>query len=481
MCLEPRTIVNRSRYLRPDSGQPLYLRVPCGHCSECREMYRNEWRLRSQFEALGCLGSDGFVLFDTLTYSNQYLPRLSDFIPVPLFCDFPCFSKAHLDKFFTTLRNRLRRSGYDIDGKLRYLVAEEYGSLTHTARPHYHVLFFVSFSVDPFYFSELVAQCWPYGRTDGVSYRGRTYVLYHTLFTRHFDTRRIVGYVSKYVTKDINYSRLASSRLSRLRDLDSELYFYAKDFVRPTHYQSKGFGYDTLLKYFSPAYLSSNAYIPVPFDNGLPRRIALPPSLVRKAFYLHCRVPLKTVPSVTLKGRKRSVILYRQHWFATSLLIKYKVNNVQSQVFSLAHRLSLGSPDKLDPESALSALYFDGRLLSSKKSPEEVIKSQYSVACGYRNYAGYDVGQVSKRPVMSPVDLGSSLEGFKKSSTPLSFITLHDFDKSCCCHDPSVDKLVSDYNASVAEYGDQRLKVDQIVSRCQTIFKHLYESYVEFY
>ena len=127
-----------------------YLLVPCGHCEECNLKKQNDLVFRAYYEYLSCQHDKGFVLFQTLTYSEEH---------VPLAGGFRFFRKKDLQKFLKRLRKKLCDAGYNVsDGQLRYLVSCEYGSKHY--RPHYHFLFFVHFSIDPAVFDSLVRECW---------------------------------------------------------------------------------------------------------------------------------------------------------------------------------------------------------------------------------------------------------------------------------------------------------------------------------
>ena len=63
-CLNPQRVFNSSL------GE--YLSVPCGHCEYCRKIRERVWARRLELHAK----SSGYVLFFTLTYSNQFLPKV---------------------------------------------------------------------------------------------------------------------------------------------------------------------------------------------------------------------------------------------------------------------------------------------------------------------------------------------------------------------------------------------------------------------
>lgn len=104
-----------------DDSLPIYLAVPCGHCSLCRARYVNELSARCRCETFA---SPYKPLFITLTYDNAHLP--SDGV-----------SLDDCQRFLKRLRINLSRTfGHNIS--LRYVLASEYGHNTH--RPHYHLI-----------------------------------------------------------------------------------------------------------------------------------------------------------------------------------------------------------------------------------------------------------------------------------------------------------------------------------------------------
>ena len=121
----------------------------CGKCDACNRKNRAEWRLRTYFEAQRCLNENGFVLFDTLTYCDDAIKRYSDVFPemdIPVSFDYFSFSRDDVQKFFKRLRTNLKRNGYDVDKRLKYILSSEYGSseqtegFKNTHRPHNHVV-----------------------------------------------------------------------------------------------------------------------------------------------------------------------------------------------------------------------------------------------------------------------------------------------------------------------------------------------------
>ena len=82
MCLNPIKIRNPTKKIARSGGQKLMLEVQCNKCAECVLAKRAEWNFRSYQELQNTLRNGGFVYFDTLTYSNEHLPMLSDYIDI---------------------------------------------------------------------------------------------------------------------------------------------------------------------------------------------------------------------------------------------------------------------------------------------------------------------------------------------------------------------------------------------------------------
>lgn len=99
---------------------PVFMAVPCGHCSLCKEKKARDWQTRCLAET-AC--SDYPPLFITLTYRPDALP--ADGV-----------SKDDVQKFMKRLRKRVSKDGFS--GSLRYVLVSEYGKNTH--RAHYHML-----------------------------------------------------------------------------------------------------------------------------------------------------------------------------------------------------------------------------------------------------------------------------------------------------------------------------------------------------
>lgn len=248
MCVDKKLYITKSHLISLDHFQPGYINVNCGKCCECLDSRKNDWYIRSYYEALDCIRKGGFCLFDTLTYRDSDLPTIRrvlfedrkkmdwDFSSVPDDLNFPCFSKRDVQLFFKRLRKH-----FD-DESVRFFLCGEYGSEDEyvdergnvrvgTARPHYHVIFFVTASVDPIEFSRIVASEWIHGRTDGVPYKGVLYVRSKRLFRVHpcdYHFNNLINYFQKYTLKNGEFQKEIDSRIYRLvkNDVDENEYYF---------------------------------------------------------------------------------------------------------------------------------------------------------------------------------------------------------------------------------------------------------------
>ncbi len=115
-----------SCYIYSEDGEciPLYMPVPCGHCTCCRERKRNEWACRAICEAQSHNSVPWFI---TLTYAPQNYPSCG-------------VCKEDVQKFLKRFRINCKRDGIDLSDKFRYFLVSEYGKNTH--RGHYHAIFY---------------------------------------------------------------------------------------------------------------------------------------------------------------------------------------------------------------------------------------------------------------------------------------------------------------------------------------------------
>ena len=300
MCLSPITILNPTKYVSVRYRDRFLMQVPCGKCAECLTNKSNEWNYRIYRHSLDYFQKGGFVHFTTLTYSNDYLPHISDYISVDKSVDFPCFNSSHIRTFVAALRQKCKRSyGSNFD----YFIVSEYGTNEHaTHRPHYHALFFVSGGISEFEFSKMIAKYWFYGRTDGMPYKSANYVSKNTFRHSSNNSLAALRYVTKYIQKSCEFqlqidkrvrlilnsvcSKFESQGLDEWRE--SSHYWRLCDILfrrfNQFHRQSTHLG-ESVVNSIDVAGLFDNPYLLMPDCNSVIKRIPLPTYYKRKFFY----------------------------------------------------------------------------------------------------------------------------------------------------------------------------------------------------
>lgn len=451
MCTSPLHIVNPSRWIDPQSSQQLFVTVPCGRCSECQASQTNEWSLRLYYEQLSAVANDCYVIFDTLTYSPAFLPRLSDFVgTLPSRLDFPCFSKRDIDLFLANLRARF---GVGI----RYFIASEYGHDHQQAvpfRPHYHCLFFVPNRIPPLVFSRAVSEIWHRGRTDGIPYRPASYVVGNVFRS---PSSKVTSYVIKYVCKSFAYSSLVRNRINKLRhsyyDISSKVVY---DLLPQRHYQSLSLGYGFLSKIYSSAQLSDMDSLPVITKHGF-RHVGLPLSLRRKFFYNHRRVNGRVV------------------WEPNQHYTRFMTNHLSKRIAKLASALTRVCASSLANKVAEYVLVQRGRF-----SFDNPFDSYSRDNVGLRNYSSHD--RPLKFKIFTSVDIGSNRDGYsgvilRDGASDLSVFgpngevnyTRLDSLSKLVYYNSKFEKVLYDYYSCVSL--DPGRKVNQLKDRISNLFK----------
>lgn len=271
-CLTPVLVPNKARFFDISTKHPLLVYGRCGKCANCQQNNSAEWYFRALCEFEDTVKQGNYVQFVTLSYSSQYVPKLSyfeEFGSLTPAEDMFCFMSEDLRYFHSNLRSRLRRLGFPKDS-YKYFIASEYGHdnlyrdhrgrvRRGTNRPHYHCLFYVDRNIDPLVFSAAVQKSWQFGLTDGIgdSFLNKSpqYVLNNTFYSGVVGGRKVVNYVSKYVQKSSAYYKKLVKRvkivLHRLSNGDP---FYLRteegkrmrrclfDLSRQFHRQSLQFG-----------------------------------------------------------------------------------------------------------------------------------------------------------------------------------------------------------------------------------------------
>ena len=379
MCLNPIKLRTSSLYRSPNGYSKYYVEVPCCQCAECQQRTKNDWYIRNYFESEATWSSGSYVLFDTLTYDDQHIPTVSktllgtdidkfdsweseldcldkfqkeynipyDFqktISIFRKCNYTCFDYHDIQNFLKLLRIRLDRAGYIVNDNLRYFIASEYGhdelyvdskgkTRRGTARPHYHILFYVngSLNISPEVLSLFISTAWTNGRTDGIPYRDRSYVVGHNVFGPAYitDPNRLRGvqyYVSKYVCKDYEFHDSIDKRISYILtqlfyiSYDSDEYRERKRelhrFMDQFHRQSLEFGFQGVLN--SPDVMESivkEGKIRLPDKQKVVKEFSIPQYYIRKIFQ-------KCVKDSEGKP----------HWVWNDLGIEWKKNRIEDSI-----------------------------------------------------------------------------------------------------------------------------------------------------
>lgn len=307
-CASPLSIVNPSKVLSLDGGTPFVLSVPCGKCSKCRQTAHDEYYFRSYYQALSTFHKGGFVQAVALTYRDSCLPHLSNFfnnISKDGSLDFPCFNRRDVRLFILRLREHLARLGYDVKGKFQYFLVSEYGSaLGCTHRPHYHVLFYVLFDIDPLDFSRIVGKCWQLGISDTFPFKPASYVRHYTFGYKYcadtFAMQKKCMYVSKYVLKSSIFEKTLHKRIISIISRDYNLsgadlfnflqydgrsvYMQYYNQVKQFHRQSNGFG-SCLFDFNNIDDVLKTGMISIRDSHCVVRHIPLPMYYRRRLFY----------------------------------------------------------------------------------------------------------------------------------------------------------------------------------------------------
>lgn len=293
MCQHPIIIPTRKRLLSTQYREHMFQAVPCNDCEECHVNKQRQLQFRFYHEAI----DSKYVYFDTLTYSNQFLPHISDFYQdIPSSIDKPCFNRRHLNLFLKRLRRKLSYHLKLNRNAFKYALFSEYGADNrYSHRPHYHIIFFVKSDIPPLLFSQAVSESWQFGRTDGLPYRPKSYVLEH--LTLYSNSLRLTNYITKYVTKSSEYTKslqpINEFIDKNVKQDDFVSYSSYRSFKRKLRNQfkqftlmSKGIGI-SYLSTLSDSDIINLSFRPIVelYNNSFCQSLSLPLYYVRKLFY----------------------------------------------------------------------------------------------------------------------------------------------------------------------------------------------------
>lgn len=298
MCIYQREILNNSKYVDIHNPWRLKNTIKCGECVECLMEKQNEWILRTQSMYEETIKNGGFVIFDTLTYSEKNVPWTKSVIYnkfgyiIPKNLNFRCFCLEDIQKFFKRLRKQVEPKS------IRYYLAAEYGTTEgKTHRPHYHIMIYYTGNGTPEEISHKINECWQLGFTDGIDRKGSLYFYENCLFDSLSQSNMIAQkYVQKYLCKESEYQKRIKSKVYRIA---YELCQFDKKFLN-TYYGrlaildirrnlnqfrkiSKGYGLEFLEKINPEKYIDEQ-YIIVDDFNKVKRKIKLPNYYIRKLY-----------------------------------------------------------------------------------------------------------------------------------------------------------------------------------------------------
>ena len=223
-CLNPISILNPSKRFSACSDKFLF-DVPCGRCLSCQQSIQDDWFVRSYFQVLDTEKNGGVSYMVTLTYNDNSLPHFGDFLNFDDITTQSCFCKDDVVTFLDNLRHICRRT-YNVHFK--YIICSEYGD--NTKRPHYHAIFHLDSHIKPWEFLNCVRCSWSHGFV----FMSKNRVTNSYSIDGHF----ACSYVSKYVTKDMNFFDMP---LIKSYCDDSQTYKHIKPYC-PFHMQSQGYG-----------------------------------------------------------------------------------------------------------------------------------------------------------------------------------------------------------------------------------------------
>lgn len=214
-CESNRDSLDTCYYINPTTGEtcPVFVEVPCNHCSVCLNRKRSAMAFRCEAESQM---HPTPPLFITLTYDNEHLPNDQ------------LLHYDHVQKFLKRLRMRLSRE-YHIDKHcIRYVCKGEYGG--KNGRPHYHLLVwgmpYVQLAGRPALF-QLISKTWSVydAKTKTYNKIGRT----QTVFS--FNTQGAGYYLGKYLGKNDEHERTFMHGSTRDGGIGSSFIDSHKDFL----------------------------------------------------------------------------------------------------------------------------------------------------------------------------------------------------------------------------------------------------------
>lgn len=463
MCLSPIDIINPSKYISLKHRDQYILQVPCGHCAECQQTLSNQWFFRIFHEWIDIQNQkNGYVYFDTLTYSPEHLPYMDDILPyMP---HEPCFRPSDIRQFIQNLRDRLKSR----NASFRYFIVSEYGS--KYKRPHYHLLLFVN-GIEPVALSMLIDDIWKYGRTDGVTYKGAAYVMNHNVKDNSIESMLVVSnYVCKYIQKSCIYDQTLSSRLDKAMNLLHEQIApndddwlsspqasrYRSEFKRSIaqrHWQSQHFGESALANIdLDQLFKDGCLFMPSPKAVKIP--VALSTYYKRKLFYE--LVEVDGVKSWQLTELGRQYKKYRRNYLVNQLADTFKC------VGLIAH---------LDYDWLELANYvYNQRGRINGHLDESTLEERLNSGIDLYNY----VTLTDKEDIgtgLSPQFHGNNTIGYNGCLTPSNSFSIRKFIASHVIIDDEKENQLNQIYTALSKIGHGKQKAFELKQRLTDLFK----------
>lgn len=151
----------------------------CGGCQDCRLAYARDWAIRCSLEA----SMHEHNYFVTLTYDDNFLPTSVDgYLDLDGEIYDSTLVRRDIQLFIKNLREWERERGND---HIKVFYCGEYGSSTHTSRPHFHLIVFGASEIPDLTFS--------FKRGEYDYYKSLTYERFWS--SKEYGTKLLRGFV----------------------------------------------------------------------------------------------------------------------------------------------------------------------------------------------------------------------------------------------------------------------------------------------
>lgn len=236
-------------------GNPIS--VPCRQCAWCRMHQADR---NSTLSSLEMLGDDVYTLFVTLTYANEFIPKVSfrfnglstDYVSSDgeitqtlysseksvlkdqeflkklsanyahrfpqsfRFGEIPVCEVSHIQSFLKRVHSRVYRK-FKCNKMFRYAYCAEYGESSF--RPHYHILLFCKSEQVRRFITSCICETWNYGFTHSVYWNG-TSADYLSRYCVGLSSVAKVYYKGLYRSRFRHSSCLGFKTIERLKEVN---------------------------------------------------------------------------------------------------------------------------------------------------------------------------------------------------------------------------------------------------------------------